>query len=61
MEVNKKLLSTLVDIISVSQSKYQDAKNRYNSLSDWINRKESVIANDSPHIYTHGSFLLGTA
>lgn len=61
MDTNKGLLNRLVDNIAVSRRKYEDAKNRYDSLSDWLKRSESSIKDDNPHIYTHGSFMLGTA
>ena len=61
MKKTKEILKTIVDIIAVSTSKYEDASNRYKSLSDFIRRKDSSIRQDKPLIYIHGSFSLGTA
>ena len=61
MNTNRQILNNIVDNIAVSSKKYEDAKNRYISLSDWLNRSESLIKDAKLHIYTHGSFALGTA
>ncbi|MCF7847692.1 MAG: nucleotidyltransferase [Kiritimatiellales bacterium] len=54
------LLAILSDELDISGAKYQEAKERYNRLGDWLSRPESKVRSFSPEIYVQGSFLLGT-
>ncbi len=58
---NERILKRIVNEIAVSDSKYEDATNRYSSLSHWFGRGDSKLNLYRPIIYTHGSFSLGTA
>lgn len=59
-EVNK-LLESLVEDISVSEAKYEEAKNSYESVGDWLSKDNSALKKYNPQIYVQGSFALGTA
>lgn len=45
--------------LDVSDSNYEKATNRYNSIADYI--KNSELDSNKPDIYLQGSFKLGTA
>lgn len=49
----------IIEEIDVSDSNYEKATNRYNSIANYI--KESSLSSSSPDIYLQGSFKLGTA
>lgn len=53
-------LENLVDQISISESRYEQAERSYHSLGDWLNRTDSGVKIYSPAIYVQGSFGLGT-
>ena len=59
--INRTFIEEILSEIQISESKYEEAKKRYDSLSSWLNRKESSVARFNPIIYAQGSFLLGTA
>lgn len=52
-------LREIIDDIDVSDSNYEKASNRYNSISKFI--LESTLNDYQPDIYVQGSFKLGTA
>lgn len=58
---NNKILQKTIDLIAVSERKYEDAVNRYKSITEWLKRPESTILKYSPYVYIHGSFSIGTA
>lgn len=53
-------LENLVDQISISESRYEQAERSYHSLGKWLNRTDSEVKKYSPAIYVQGSFGLGT-
>ena len=60
---NKKLVDFFdgaADSLDVSDSLYQKAEERYKAIARWLERSESGINNLQPHIYSQGSFALGT-
>lgn len=52
-------IKKLIEEIDVSDSNYEKATNRYNSIANYI--KNSELDSDRPDIYLQGSFKLGTA
>lgn len=54
------LLEKLADSFDISDSRYQEAIDRYKSIGEWLNREGSIIAKYQPEIYPQGSFRLGT-
>ena len=64
MFVNLKRVSQLLESIAksldISDSHYQQAKQRYESIGRWLKRDESRVARYNPEIYPQGSFALGT-
>lgn len=54
-----KEIKSLIEELDVSDSKYEIAANRYNSIADYI--KNSELGTNKPDIYLQGSFKLGTA
>lgn len=52
-------IKKLIEEIDVSDSNYEKATNRYNSIANYI--KNSELDSDKPDIYLQGSFKLGTA
>ena len=55
------LLEKLVEEISVSDTKYEEAKNSYETVGEWLSDSNSMLAKYEPKIYPQGSFALGTA
>lgn len=56
----KEVLETLADLLDIPDSHYQLARDRYESLGNWLHRKESEVLNYQPSVYPQGSFRLGT-
>ena len=54
-------LESLVEELAVPPSKYEEAKERYEAVGQWLNAEDSELAQYNPTIYPHGSFGLGTA
>lgn len=46
--------------VEVPPSRYEEAKNRYESVGAWLDRDESTLKDYSPVVYVQGSFRLGT-
>lgn len=55
----QKEIKKLIEELDVSDSKYEKATNRYNSIANYI--KNSELNSKRPDIYLQGSFKLGTA
>ncbi|MBW8365407.1 MAG: nucleotidyltransferase [Rhizobium sp.] len=53
-------LERLASELDVSPRRYEEAKNRYISVGDWLGRDESSLKDHSPEVYVQGSFRLGT-
>ena len=54
------LLELIAEALDISESHYQQAKQRYESIGRWLERDESKVAGYSPETYPQGSFALGT-
>src|SRR4051812_9019860 len=55
-----RLLSLIVENISIPESLYLKAADRHLSLAAWLQRKDSVLAIYDPDIRPQGSFRYGT-
>ena len=47
--------------LEVPPSRYEQARDRYRSLGEWLHRPDSTVRQFDPQIYAQGSFRLGTA
>lgn len=54
-------LYEIADKIQLSATKYDLAKQRYETIAEHLNEPESDVARFSPHIYPQGSFRIQTA
>jgi len=55
------VLNTILEKIELPDSTYEKAEKRYKDLGDWLHRPESTCGNFDPHVFSQGSFRLGTA
>lgn len=53
-------LETLLGSIQIPDSAYEKAERRYKDLGEWFDRADATCKKFSPHIYSQGSFRLGT-
>lgn len=58
---NNDVLNTILEKIELPDSAYEKAEKRYKDLGDWLHRPESTCGNFDPHVFSQGSFRLGTA
>ena len=58
---NEEILRVLVAAVELPDSAYEQAKERYEDLGQWLGQSSSGVARYSPHILPQGSFRLGTA
>ena len=54
------VLEEIADALDIPPSKFEEAKDRYESIGDWLGRDESTLFAYEPAISPQGSFLLGT-
>jgi len=54
------VLEEIAEALDIPPSKFEDAKERYESLGAWLDRDESILSAYRPAISPQGSFLLGT-
>jgi hypothetical protein len=54
------LFDYVLALLDVPPSHYEKAAERYQSLGEWLHRKESKVAQLSPEVYPQGSFRYGT-
>jgi len=57
----KDYLSTLAEELEISETRYDQAYERYHSIGNWLNREASTIKQFNPTMYVQGSFAFGTA
>lgn len=55
------VLENMTEQLELPESAYEKAKNRYDDIGNWLGRKESLCKDNDPHIFSQGSFRLGTA
>ncbi|MGE4441987.1 MAG: nucleotidyltransferase [Desulfomicrobium sp.] len=53
-------LEALSEELNISETRYKQAHDRYNSLGQWLNRDTSLIKQFKPSMYIQGSFAFGT-
>tara|TARA_R110000772_G_scaffold108722_4_gene211830 strand:+ start:40498 stop:41706 length:1209 start_codon:yes stop_codon:yes gene_type:complete len=53
-------LEALAEELNISETRYDQAHDRYHSLGNWLKRDASSIKQYTPNIYAQGSFALGT-
>lgn len=56
----RKLVNSIIELLDIPPSYYEQAKERYQSLGRWMHREESTLRNLSPDVYPQGSFRYGT-
>ncbi len=57
----KTVLEVMLEKIELPPSAYEKADKRYQDLGEWFEREDSQCTQFSPHIFSQGSFRLGTA
>jgi len=57
----ERYLKALADTLALPHGRYRQAKERYESLGEWLLRTASTVRQYDPQIYVQGSFRLGTA
>jgi len=57
----ERYLEALAEDISISDARYTQAQDSYESFGRWLRRETSTIRIYDPQIYVQGSFRLGTA
>jgi hypothetical protein len=55
------LFRDLAEELDVPPSKYEEAKEHYDAVGEWLAEDDSELATYEPAIYPQGSFALGTA
>ena len=55
------LLEDIVKEISVPSTKYDEAKQHYTAVGEWISDENGTLSSYKPKIFVQGSFALGTA
>lgn len=55
-----KILGAIADELDIPDSKYQDAKNNYEAVGEWLGKGDSGLFQFQPRIFAQGSILLGT-
>ena len=58
---NKFIVETLINELALPRVAYEKAIKRYEDLGEWLSREESSLKDYDPHIFSQGSFRLGTA
>jgi len=54
------VLNSLAEDLDIPESKYLEAKKRYEAVGDWLGKEGTVLSRYIPEIYPQGSFCLGT-
>ena len=57
----ERYLEALAEELSISDARYLQAQDSYDSFGRWLHREASTIRKYDPQIYVQGSFRLGTA
>ena len=55
-----KSLEQFAEELDVPESKYLEAKKRYEGVGEWLGKDDSPLSKYGPEIYSQGSFCLGT-
>jgi hypothetical protein len=54
------VLEEIAKALDIPEAQYEAAVSRYQSIGEWLDRKESTLAEYDPKVSPQGSFLLGT-
>ncbi|MBC8390432.1 MAG: nucleotidyltransferase [Actinobacteria bacterium] len=54
------ILEQLAEGLDIPESKYLEAKKRYETVGEWLGKDDSILSIYKPEIYPQGSFCLGT-
>jgi len=60
MSSRNRIIEEIAASIDIPDSAYEKAEARYKDLGAWFGRKEARCFNHNPHVFTQGSFRLGT-
>lgn len=55
------VLKSILEKIELPDSAYEKAEKRYTDIGEWFHRPESTCLDYDPHVFSQGSFRLGTA
>lgn len=55
-----KSLEQFAEDLDIPESKYLEAKKRYEGVGEWLGKDDSLLSIYAPEIYPQGSFCLGT-
>ncbi len=56
----KRFLENLSDLLDITPSQFEKAKERYTAVGTWLSKEDSPLFKYSPVVYPQGSFRLGT-
>ena len=59
-KTTRRIIEEIVASIDIPPSAYEKAEARYTDLGEWFGRPEAKCASFDPHVYSQGSFRLGT-
>jgi len=54
------VLNNIAEDLDIPESKYLEAKNRYEAVGNWLGKEGTALSKYYPEIYPQGSFRLGT-
>jgi hypothetical protein len=54
------ILEQFAEGLDIPESKYLEAKKRYEAVGEWLGKDDSTLSTHRPEIYPQGSFCLGT-
>jgi hypothetical protein len=60
-EQRRIIIDHIINGLELPESAYDKAKERYEDLGEWFSREDSKVSANNPHIFSQGSFCLGTA
>lgn len=58
---SNEVLRNILEKIELPDSAYEKAEKRYQDIGEWLHRPESSCGKYDPHVFSQGSFRLGTA
>ncbi len=58
---SNEVLKSILEKIELPEGAYEKAESRYQDIGEWLHRPESSCVEYDPHVFSQGSFRLGTA
>lgn len=58
--IGRQVLEHIADLLDIPPSHYEKAKDRYESLGEWLHRPASSVVTLNPEVYPQGSFRYST-